>query len=177
MNWQHLIGSASAAAAVALAGCSHADPPTPADAPAALSTRVAAAQLDSASLPAPEALTDVLYRLADPDVPGTEKLDLIEGAKPGDAATLDRFTTALKDGGYRPLTLEAVDLGWSDRDPGNAVATVNVTTSSPDTSGFSFPMEFVPHDVGWQLSHRTAELLLAFGKSRVGASAGATPAP
>lgn len=76
-------------------------------------------------------MTDVLYRLSDPEVPGADKLPLVEGAKPADAATIDKFATALRDGGYLPLNLEAADLGWSDRYPGNVTADVTVNTANP----------------------------------------------
>jgi hypothetical protein len=121
-------------------------------------------------LPAPEALTDVLYRLSDPEVAGADKLALVEGAKPADAATIDKFATALRDGGYLPLNLDAADLSWSDRYPGNVTADVTVNTANPETGAFSFPMEFKPHDGGWQLSQETAKTLLAFGKAHTSAA-------
>ncbi|WP_232321129.1 hypothetical protein [Mycobacterium shimoidei] len=120
----------------------------------------------AAPMPAPDALTEVLYRLADPSVPGTEKLNLVEGATPDNAATLDKFATALLDGGYAPMTFVARDIVRSDRNPADVVATVDVTTPSGDASGFSFPMEFKPYQGGWQLSQRTAQMLLAFGSSQ-----------
>ncbi|MGV0625359.1 hypothetical protein [Mycolicibacter minnesotensis] len=120
----------------------------------------------AAVLPGPEALTDVLYRLSAPDVPGSEKVQLIEGAKASDAATIDKFATALKDGGYLPLNLQAAGLDWSQRSPGNVSADVTVTTANPETGAFSFPMEFKPNDGGWQLSEDTAKTLLAFGNAR-----------
>ncbi|MGH3562880.1 MAG: hypothetical protein ACRDTN_14065 [Mycobacterium sp.] len=171
-----ILGGAAIVAVLGLTGCSageSASPPPAVPLTSSATASVAAAQ--AATLPAAEALTDVLYRLADPAVPGAEKLDLIEGAKPAGAGTLDKFATALKNGGYVPLTFDATDIGWSDRNPGNAVATVNVTTVNPDTAGFSFPMEFKPHGDGWQLSQKTAEMLLAFGNSRTEASPDATP--
>lgn len=116
-------------------------------------------------LPAPEALADVLYRLADAAVPGADKLTLIEGAKPADAATLDKFATALRDGGYLPLNLEVTGVGWSDRHPGQVTADVAVTTANPDTGRFTFPMEFKPANEVWQLSQDTAKTLLAFGNA------------
>ncbi|HEX7321921.1 MAG TPA: hypothetical protein VF299_03145 [Mycobacterium sp.] len=166
------------ATTLGLAGCSHSESvPESAELPAP----PVAAPPQAGVLPPPDALTDVLYRLADPAVPGADKLNLIDGAKPTDAPTLDKFATALRDGGYSPLTLQATDIGWSERDPGDAVANVNITTPKPDTGGFSFPMEFTPYEGGWRLSHRTAELLLAFGSSRTAAppasGPGAVPGP
>ncbi|MEB3070490.1 hypothetical protein [[Mycobacterium] vasticus] len=116
-------------------------------------------------LPAPEALADVLYRLSDAAVPGADKLTLVEGAKPADAATIDKFANALRDGGYLPLNLEVTGLGWSDRHPGYVTADVAVKTANPDTAGFSFPMEFKPTGETWQLSQDTAKTLLAFGNA------------
>lgn len=117
-------------------------------------------------MPSPEALTDVLYRLTDPAVPGAQKLNLIQGAQPADAETFDRFVTALQDSGYLPLTFNASDIAWSDRQPGDAMANVDVGTANPEHPGFFFPMEFNPHGDDWQLSRKTAEMLLAFGNSR-----------
>jgi hypothetical protein len=124
-------------------------------------------------VPPPKALTDVLYRLADPSVPGTEKLDLVEGATADNAVALDKFATALHDSGYSPATFEATDIAWSDKDPADVVANINVTTSKRGVRGFAFPMEFKPYAGGWQLSQQTADMLLGFGNSQVGA--GPTP--
>ncbi|HET9874919.1 MAG TPA: hypothetical protein VFQ37_04040 [Mycobacterium sp.] len=171
-NRTTVAGAAIISAAVGLSGCSPTSPP----AAVPLTSSLSVVAVQAAELPPAEALTGLLYRLADPAVPGAEKLDLIEGAKPTDAATLDRFATALKDGGYTPLTFEAADIAWSDRHPGGAVADVNVSTANPGTAGFSLPMEFRPRGDGWQLSQQTAEMLLAFGNSQTGGAPGATPA-
>lgn len=112
--------------------------------------------------PPPEVLTDVLYRLADPELPGTAKLGLIEGATPDNAAVLDKFATALRDGGYAPMAFTAHDVAWSDRHPAHVVAIVDISTPNPGVSTFTFPMEFKPHHGGWQLSQHTADMLLAF---------------
>jgi hypothetical protein len=136
-------------------------------------TSTVAAARPAAPLPPPEALTGVLYRLADPAVPGTEKLSLVEGATADNAVAFDKFATALLDGGYAPMTFEATGIAWSDRDPADVVANVNVTTPNRNVHGFSFPMEFKPYQGGWQLSQQTADMLLAFGASPVGA--GPTP--
>jgi hypothetical protein len=42
------------------------------------------------------------------------------------------------------------------------VANVDVSSSNPKGPRFSFPMEFKPIRGGWQLSARTADVLLAF---------------
>ena len=117
----------------------------------------------------------MLYRLADPSVPGTNKLNLVEGATPDDANALDRFATALHDGGYAPMTVNASDIAWSNRNPAAVMATIDVTTPNPGVGGFSFPMEFKPSQGGWQLSQQTAAMLLAFGNSRLSTSPTPTP--
>ncbi|MEO8814954.1 MAG: hypothetical protein ABI307_09285 [Mycobacterium sp.] len=171
------LSTAALSAVWVLAGCSHQDPArVPAEVPVA-SSMATAAESPTAALPAPHALVDVLYQLAEPAVPGAEKVGLIEGATPADAATIDRFAVALKDGGYLPLTFETDAVNWSDRYPGNAVADVAITTANPDSGGFSFPMEFKPHDGGWQVSQETAKTLLAFGTARSGTAPPAAPAP
>jgi hypothetical protein len=126
-------------------------------------------------VPPPEALTDVLYRLADPGVPGTEKLNLVEGATSDNAIILEAFATALRDAGYTPVTFGARDISWSGRNPADVMVTVDVGTPNPDIAGFSFPMEFKPHQEGWQLSRQTADMLLAFGNSQVRPSPASTP--
>ncbi|MDI3313892.1 MAG: hypothetical protein QJR12_06280 [Mycobacterium sp.] len=172
------LSAATVVVAPGLSGCSQGQTKgpvrgTPPAAPVTgISTPVAAEQ--TAPVPPPEALTDVLYRLADPTVPGSEKVVLVEGATPDSAATLDKFATALRDGGYAPAAFAATDIAWSDRDPATVVATINVTTPNRGVHGFSFPMQFKPYRGGWQLSQQTADMLLAFGASQPGA--GATPA-
>ncbi|PQM51470.1 hypothetical protein C5U48_14865 [Mycolicibacter virginiensis] len=170
------VAAALAAATVLLSGCSGHQPAEPVAEVPVTSTTVPV-QVPSSALPAPEALTDVLYRLSDPEVPGADKLALIEGAKPADAATIDKFATALKDGGYLPLSLEAAALGWSDRSPGNVTADVTVNTANPATGTFFFPMEFTPNHGDWQLSQATAKSLLAFGNARTSSTEPAPPTP
>ncbi|MCV7195733.1 hypothetical protein [Mycobacterium angelicum] len=165
-------------AALSLAGCSQNDhktsPAAEPSVPSATSSVVPARP--TGPLPAPEALTDVLSRLADPGVPGANKLNLVEGSTPETAAALDRFTTAARDGGYLPMTFAANNLAWSDRNPSDVVATVVVTTAQPNNRQFTFPMEFTPAQGGWQLSRRTAEMLLALQNSR-NSTPPSTPAP
>lgn len=170
------VSAALAAAALVLSGCGGHQPPEPVAEIPVTSTTVPV-QAPSSALPAPEALTDVLYRLSDPAVPGADKLTLIEGAKPADAATIDKFATALKDGGYLPLSLDAAGLGWSDRYPGNVTADVTVNTANPASGVFSFPMEFTPNHGDWQLSQATAKSLLAFGNAQAGSTTPAPPTP
>lgn len=131
----------------------------------------------SAPLPAPEALTDVLVRLADPAVPGSNKLNLVQGSTPEAAAALDRFTNAARDGGYLPMTFTANNVAWSATDPSCVMATVVVTTANPDRRQFTFPMEFVSSQGNWQLSRKTAEMLLALQNSRGSTASSSAPAP
>lgn len=176
--YRHRIALTAATAAVlVLSGCGgHRSAEPVAEVPV-LSTTTAAPEQPASPLPAPEVLTDVLYRLSDPAIPGAEKVHLIEGAKPSDADTIGRFATALNDGGYLPLNLDAAGVTWSDRYPGNVSADVAVNTAQPDSGGFFFPMQFTPHDGGWQLSQETAKTLLAFGKAHSGTTSPPTPTP
>ncbi|WP_046317801.1 hypothetical protein [Mycobacterium sp. UM_Kg1] len=177
MHRYRLASTAALAAVLALAGCSQKPGPQPGAEPAPVTSTTVPTPAAESVLPAPEALTDVLYRLADPEVPGTDKLSLVEGAKPADAETIDKFATVLRDGGYLPLSLQADGIGWSDRSPGHVTADVTVETAHPDTGRFFFPMEFTPNHGDWQLSQATAKSLLAFGNARTGSTAPAPPPP
>jgi hypothetical protein len=165
-----VLGTATILAAVGVSGCAHGESKVSrgfqssqlSAAPAAPS---AVTSQPGAPLPTPEALVDVLNRLADPAVPGGEKVGLIEGATPASAATLDKFTNALRDGGYLPMTFVPKDLAWSDKNPSNVTATVVVNTAHANNRVFTFPMEFTPFQGGWQLSRKTAEMLLAVNNS------------
>lgn len=163
-----VLGAATIVVALGLSGCSAdehgaSSETEPLPTPARL-TSTAAAQV--APLPPPDALAGVLYRLADPSVPGTQKLNLVEGATPDNAAVLDQFATALLNGGFAPMKVDVRDLAWSDRDPADVRADVNVSSSNPNGPRFSFPMEFKPYQGGWQLSARTADVLLAFSTAQ-----------
>ncbi len=173
-NPASLIGALSvviAAAVFGLSGCSsHTSKSSSSDAqsaaPASGPTSSPPTVPPTAPLPPPEALTDVLGRLADPNVSGTDKLNLVEGATPESAATLDKFTNALRDNGYQPMTFMADNIAWSDKNPADVVATVTVKTARANNGVFTFPMEFTPSARrGWQLSKRTAQMLLALGNS------------
>ena len=158
-------------AALLLVGACDKKPSDPAASATADQPTPLAAPESSAPLPAPEALTDVLYGLADTSVPGARKVSLVEGATADEAVQLDRFTKALADSGYSPLGFTATDLTWSDTVPGNVAARVSVHSDNPAlANGFTFPMEFRPYFGKWQLSRRTADMLLALGQSQ-------TPAP
>lgn len=116
------------------------------------------------ALPQPQALADVMSRLADPAVPGPDKLGLVAGATKADAVSLDSFAAALRDGGYTPVTVTAAELGWSATVPGDVSAMVTITgTKDGPADEFRFPLEFRAHDGGWQLTRETADMLLVFG--------------
>ncbi|MCV7215198.1 hypothetical protein H7J51_07860 [Mycobacterium crocinum] len=175
------LSAATIVAALSLSGCSdHAEPKSSTQSPfEQSSTPLAPPASNAAPLPAPDTLTAVLYRLADPAVKGADKLQLVESTTPGDAATIDKFAAALRDGGFTLLTFTATEIRWSDRRPDDALASINVTTSNPANPGnFTFPMEFRQDKGNWQLSRETADMLLAFGNARGGAGpASPTPTP
>jgi hypothetical protein len=168
-----------AAAILGLSGCSsHGSKPSASDTEsAAPTTSSPPAVPPTAPLPPPEALTDVLAKLADPNVPGTNKLNLVEGATPDSAATIDKFTNALRDNGYQPMTFVADNIAWSDRNPADVQATITVKTARANNGVFTFPMEFAPFQGGWQLSKRTAQMLLALGNSTGPSTTLSTPPP
>ncbi|WP_026356591.1 hypothetical protein [Mycobacterium sp. 141] len=172
-----VLSAATCVAALGLSGCSHDErqTATPATTPVTTSLTTAAAP-PAAPLPAPDALTGVLYRLADVNVPGANKVGLVEYSTADDAAALDKFGRALADDGFTPLNFEAKDLAWSQSEPGNVVATITVTAPLSKDPGkqFSFPMEFTPHGTDWLLTRRTADMLLDLGRS---ASPVPTPTP
>jgi hypothetical protein len=159
-----VLSTAAIAAVLGLPGCSNDDDDSAAQtATSATSASPSAASAPQvAPLPAPDALAGVLYRLADAAVPGPQKLNLVEGATPGSAGVFDQFANALINGGYTPVKFDVRDVNWSDRDPADVVANVDVSSSNPRGPRFAFPMEFKPYQGGWQLSARTADVLLAF---------------
>lgn len=141
---------------------------------------MAAPATGAGPLPVPDALTDVLYRLADTGIPGADKLTLIHNTAPADAVALDAFGIALRDGGFTPITVTASDIRRSDTRPGNVLTTITIATTDPDDPGeFTFPMEFRPDAGGWQLTRETADMLLAFGNARTApvVTASAQPIP
>lgn len=174
-----VLSAVTIVAALSLSGCSHHIEPKPAPdlekSSPGFSTGHSA---NSSPLPAPEALTDVLYRLADPAVKGTDKVALVQDTTPDDAAIIDRFAAALRDNGFNPLTCTATDIAWSDREPGDVIATINITTTNPGKpGGFTFPMEFHPNGASWQLARETADMVLAFGNARSDTGSAPTPGP
>ena len=173
------VTAATAAAVLGVSGCSSGESKNSSSAAesAAPATSSPPAAPPAALLPPPEALTDVLSRLADPNVPGINKVNLIEGATPESAATLDKFTNALRDNGYQPMTFVAENIAWSDKNPSDVMATITVKTAHANNGAFMFPMEFTPAQEGWQLSKRTAETLLALGNSPGTNTPAPAPAP
>lgn len=160
-------------AAFGLSGCSDTgSAPTP-----TAVTTTTAAGTQGAALPEPGVLTDVLARLTDPAVPGDAKLALIEGATAAETTSLDNFTKALADNHMLPLTFTADDVAWSEQNPGKVLATVTATSAKEGSVPFTFPMEFIPTQLGWQLSRETTDLLLALGEGGAGAAAPVAPAP
>jgi hypothetical protein len=161
-----VLSTAAIAAVLGVPGCSkgedNASPETTAPSTSASASASVAAGPQVAPLPAPDALAAVLYRLADAAVPGTQKLNLVEGATPESAAVFDQFATALINGGYTPVKFDVRDVNWSDRDPADVVANVDISSTNSHGPRFGFPMEFKPYQGGWQLSARTADVLLAF---------------
>jgi hypothetical protein len=174
------LSAAIAVAALGLSGCSHTGPKVVSSSTPpihATSSPLIVTTPPTAPLPAPDALIDVLNRLADPNVPGINKVNLVEGATPESAATLDKFSNALRDNGYLPMTFAANNVAWSDKNPSNVMASVSVNTAKPNRGNFTFPMEFTPSQGGWQLSRRTAETLLALGNSPAPTTPAPSPAP
>ncbi len=172
------LSSAAAVAAIGLSGCSPGDSKTAAPAsPTAPGAASPATAPPANTLPSPDALTDVLNRLADPNVPGINKLNLVEGATPESATTLDKFINALRDNGYLPMSFTANNIAWSDKNPPDAAATITVNTAKGNTGKFTFPMEFVPLQGGWQLSKQTGDMLLALSNAPATSAPAPEPAP
>jgi hypothetical protein len=116
-------------------------------------------------LPPPEALVDVMVRLTDPDVAGADKVRFIQYATPEDAGAIDRFNKAVNDNGYRPMEFEANDIQWSAKTGGNVLTNLVIKTASPqagDGGNFTFPMEFILDQAGWQLTRDSADTLLQY---------------
>lgn len=150
-------------AVLGAAGCAAPDQPAPK--PFTASPTVAPGPIDAGPLPAPDALAQVIERLADPAVPGAAKPGLVQGAVPADAAAWDRFAAALRDAGFMPITVSASGLRWAPVRVGDVLATV--TINAHDGGGeFSFPMEFGRTGDDWQVTRETAEMLLAFGNAQ-----------
>ncbi|BBX16184.1 hypothetical protein CRI77_08610 [Mycolicibacterium duvalii] len=164
-----LLSAATLVAALGVSACtSRDDSANPVASPSVETSPAPSVGLPVPSPPAPggpplppaDVLTDVMYRLTDPAVPGAEKLPLIETAAAAEAEALDRFTAALRDNRALPLIFEARDMAWSPAEPGHVVATVIVTTANPGNGTFTYPMEFLRTGDSWQLTQRSADQLL-----------------
>ncbi|MEU9807877.1 hypothetical protein [Mycobacterium sp. NPDC050853] len=153
-------------AVLALSACSSGDKASPtstsATQPASSAT---AAAVPGHPLPDPAVLTDVLNRLADPNLPGAEKVSSVQGATP---EQLDKFTKAISDAGFSPLSFTVKDPKWSTETSGDVEAVVTINSPSPKMGGFAIPMSFSSENDGWKLSKRTSELLLKTGTSLAG---------
>ncbi len=172
-----VLSAATTVAALGISGCAGGERSQPSAPQVPQPPALAAPPADAAPLPASEALADVLYRLADTAVPAADKLTLVDNTTPADTAALDGFGTALRDGGFTPITVTATDVRWSDTRSGNVLTTITITTTDPDDPGeFAFPMEFQPAAGGWQLTRETADFLLVFGDARSGPATG-SPQP
>jgi len=162
-----VLGAATIVAALGLSGCSGdtSSAPSPTIIPLSKPPTVPAPPTDTgAPLPAPTTLTDVMSRLADPNIPGTDKIGLVEYGTPADTAALDRFAKALHDSGYAPVTFAAADLTWAQDQTGNVITNVTVKAANPQAGkDVKIPMEFSPQQDSWQLTRKTTDLLLQLG--------------
>ncbi len=170
-----ILSAATIVAAFWLSGCAHEGSVISESVTPPPST--VASAVPGAPLPDPVTLTDLLGRLADPAVPGADKLSLVQDASAADATSLENFTKALQDNHMIPLIFTATGLSWSDQTPGNLIATVSAAGPDPKVGGFTFPMEFTPAGTGWQLSRKTADMLLVFGDSPGPPASGTLPLP
>lgn len=171
------LGAATIVAALGLSGCGGDSSSAPIPTTFALSKppTVPAPPLDTgAPLPPPTTLTDLMNRLADPAVPGSDKVGLVQYGTPADGGALDRFAKALHDSGYAPLIFVASDLTWAQDQPGNILGNVTIKANGPHASkDLKFPMEFSPEQNSWQLTRKTADMLLQIGNK----PSGQPPAP
>ena len=178
------LSAATTVAALSVCGCSRdLAARTPGPLSATSTSAATAPPTQPGPLPEPAALSDVMARLADPAVPGTAKLALVQNTVPADGPALDAFAGALRDTGFSPVTVTASEIRWSDSHPGDVLAIVKLIGGQPDANGpgeFAFPMEFTRSPTGWQLTRETAEEVLAFGNARTDTPApppGISPAP
>jgi hypothetical protein len=130
-----------------------------------------------APLPPPNALADVMNRIADANIPGADKTALIESAAPGDAAAMDKFGQALTQNGYTPLTFDARDLRWVQGTPDAVSAVISLKSANPQAGDFSYPMDFILTDNTWQLARASADELLQPAADAQTTSAPSSPTP
>ncbi|PXX08446.1 hypothetical protein C8E89_108110 [Mycolicibacterium moriokaense] len=160
-----VLGAVTIVAALGLSGCSDdtSSAPSPTPVPLTKPPTVSPSPAEAgAPLPSPTALADVMGRLADPAIPGPDKVGLVQNGTPADGAALDRFAKALHDSGYAPVTVDATDLMWASDQQGNVIANVTMKPGGPAATDktLKFPMEFSPQADAWQLTRQTADLLL-----------------
>ena len=148
------LSAATIVAALWVGGCSS---PAPNTSTGERSTTSAAAA--PSALPPPEALTAVLYQLADPSIPADRKVALVQSSTPADEPALANFATALADGGFGAIVVRAEELTWA-QEPGNVTAKVTISAADDPARSFAYPMEFTPTADGWQLTRRTADQVL-----------------
>lgn len=161
-----VLSTATIVAVLGLSGCGQ--PAHPAASPSVETSPAPSVGVPVPAAPAPggpplppgSALIDVMSRLSDPAIPGDQKVALIEQGTAEEAPDLDRFGIALRDNSSLPLSFETRNIAWSQANPGNVVATVVIRTANPQGGEFTYPMEFVPAAVSWQLTRQTADLLL-----------------
>jgi hypothetical protein len=151
-----ILSAVTIVAALGIVGCSQAPPAVNQE---SSRTTAVAAPPTAAPLPSPDALTGVLYRLADTSIPAEQKVGLVQYATVDDQPVLTNFGEALNANGFVPLNVAATDLAWSGQ-PGNVLANVTISTMNPAVKPFTFPMEFSPIRDAWQLTQRTADQLL-----------------
>jgi len=154
-----VLSAVTIVAALGLAGCAQTPPPAAPPNQEPSRTSAVAAPPTAAPLPSPDALTGVLYRLADTSIPPEQKVGLVQYATVDDQPVLTNFGEALRANGFVPLNVAATDLAWSGQ-PGNVLANVTISTPDPAVKPFNFPMEFSPMRNAWQLTQRTADQLL-----------------
>ena len=95
-----------------------------------------------------------------PNVPGADKIELVESGAPGDAAAMDKFGQALSRQRLHPADLRGQGSAVGPGTPGKVSAVVSLKSANPQAGDFSFPMEFILTDNTWQLARRTADELL-----------------
>ena len=167
-----ILSAATIVAALGLAGCNQTPPPAPAPSYQASRTTTVPVPPTADPLPPPDALTGVLYHLADTSIPVEQKVGLVQYATIDDQPVLANFGEALKANGFDPINVTATDLAWAAQ-PGNVLANVTISAADPAVKPFAFPMEFSPMRSGWQLTQRTADQVLPL----VGATQTPTPTP
>jgi hypothetical protein len=159
-----VLSAVTLVAALGLSGCSSDDALAPPPNQQATPTTAVVPTQMGVPLPVPDALTGVLFQLADTSIPAEQKLGLVQYSTADDVAALGNFGQALRAGGFRALTIQATDLSWAST-PGNVSATVTIGTSDDPAKTFTYPMEFSPMRDTWQLTRRTADQLLQLGSA------------